>query len=107
MLKELLVGPAKHIDQSKVRFGIYYNGKTSIILVHPNTGERLAVATVNIYRPGVKETGPGFVWLKGWSENEGIPEALEKAGIVKRTGETFLTGFVKAELAEILVGTNR
>lgn len=43
----------------------------------------------------------GCVWLKGWTENEGIPEALEAAGVVMLTnrinGET---GAVEALLLE-------
>ncbi|KKN78836.1 hypothetical protein LCGC14_0346080 [marine sediment metagenome] len=42
------------------------------------------------------------VFLKGWSENEGIPEALEKAGIVELTGWTIPTGYCKAQDARLL-----
>lgn len=79
-------------------------GQTAILIVHPDTGDRLAIATVNLEGLGAKTLEPNFVWLKGWSENEGIPEALENAGILKRTGEVFSTGFVQAELAEIING---
>ena len=45
----------------------------------------------------------GCVFLKGWSENEGIPEALVKAGIVELTGRTVPTGFCEAVEAKLLV----
>jgi len=67
-------------------------------------GENGPEATVTVcLAPDGPRAPDGCVWLKGWSENEGIPNALEQAGIVHRTGETHPTGFVKAELAKILV----
>ena len=45
----------------------------------------------------------GCVFLKGWSENEGIPEALVKAGVVELTGRTFPTGYCEAIEAKLLV----
>jgi len=62
-------------------------------------GEPLFVATV-----ALDELPPeGCVFLKGWSENTGIPEALEAAGIVKRTGRTIPTGYCAAQEARLLV----
>ncbi len=45
----------------------------------------------------------GCVLLKGGHENEGIPEALVKAGVVELTGRTFPTGYCKAIEAKLLV----
>ncbi len=45
----------------------------------------------------------GCVFLKGWSENKGIPEALVKAGIVELTGRTVPAGFCEAIEAKLLV----
>lgn len=42
------------------------------------------------------------VWLKGWGENAGVPEALEMAGAVRLTGRTQETGRVHAQHAELL-----
>lgn len=105
-MTDIIIGPTKYTGQSKVKFANYQNSGTAILMMHPDTGERLAVATVNLEELGATLSGPEYVWLKGWSENEGIPEALEKAGILKRTGEVFSTGFVYAELAEILIEVN-
>ncbi len=43
----------------------------------------------------------GCVWLKGWTENEGIPEDLESAGVVMLTNRiNGATGAVEALLLE-------
>jgi hypothetical protein len=47
--------------------------------------------------------GKGKVFLKGWSENEGIPDALINAGIVKLTGRKIPTGFCEALEADLLM----
>lgn len=51
------------------------------------------MATVNI--PG-QDPGEHGVWLKGWSENEGVPEAFVEAGIVELTGKRYQIGFCTA-----------
>jgi len=81
----------------QLQFAKYGNGSTAIRAVTLD-GEPSFVATV-----ALDELPPaGHVFLKGWSENEGIPEALEKAGIVKRTGRTIMTGYVEAEEAQLI-----
>jgi hypothetical protein len=45
---------------------------------------------------------PKAVWLKGWGENKGVPEALYKAGLLKPTAQEWQTGFCRAQEAEIL-----
>ena len=62
-------------------------------------GEPLFKATVNLLLPPRK----GHVWLKGWSENEGIPQALADAGIVELTGTHAQTGHASADEACLLV----
>lgn len=101
-MTDLSIGPAKHFAKGLVEFGEYLNGEIAITIYNIE-GERIAVASVNMEGKGAKTPGPKHVWLKGWSENEGIPEALEKAGILKRTGETHPTGYCQAEFAEMLV----
>ncbi len=64
--------------------------------------ERQATATVNLAPYGSRKLAPDEVWLKGWAENEGLPEALERAGFVILTGETMPAGtFVVAHLAKL------
>lgn len=56
-------------------------------------------ATVSLPDADLEE---GYVFLKGWGKNEGLPEALEKAGVVKLTGRLVPTGFVYAQEAKIM-----
>lgn len=100
MSNPLEVGPAKHghFRGGLIQFGYYGNGETAITVLR--NGEREAVATVNLEDYGV-EAPADHVWLKGWSENKGIPEALEEAGIVELTGETVPAGYATAQLGKL------
>lgn len=65
------------------------NGSPALELVDPRNDEPWFVATVNL--PD-QPPAPGCVWLKSWSENEGLPEALERAGVVRLTGRQVKVG---------------
>jgi len=78
-------------------FPCYQDGGAAIIGDDPTTSERLYVATVNLEIPADE----GCVWLKGWSENEGIPEALVEAGVVELTGRTRQAGYCEAVEAKL------
>jgi len=67
-------------------------------------GEPEFIATVLLAN---EELPKNHVFLKGWSENEGIPEALAKAGVVRLTGRKVRVGFCEAIEAEILVASVR
>lgn len=77
-------------DNSVALFAIYADGE--------DEGEEAFTATVCL---PVKPS-EGCVWLKGWSENEGVPAALVKAGIVELTGRKCDTGFTYAVEAKLL-----
>jgi len=94
------IGPSKNSLGGDVIAGYYHDGSTAIIVMSDRGKECTATVCLAPEGPTPKK---GFVWLKGWSENEGVPEALEKSGIVKRTGDTIPTGWGDAELAELLV----
>lgn len=47
---------------------------------------------------GSRPLADNEVWLKGWGENEGIPAALAKAGLVALSGERMPSGYALAEL---------
>lgn len=94
--KPFMVKP-KYGGEGRVHFGVYDNGRLALLLLDEHTGGRIAVATVNI--PHVQLKSPKYVILKGWSENDGLPEAFEKAGVLSRTGETVPAGRVFAEIA--------
>ena len=68
----------------------YPNGTTALILNDAHTGEEITVATVNM--PGVK-CGRNEVYIKDYSENEGVLKALQDAGVVRPTGEVIQRGF--------------
>jgi len=92
---------AKYVKGQVAVSKLYYNnGRIALELLDPDDGEIQATATVNVPEFPLKD---GYVLLKGWSENEGIPEALEKAGVVRLTKHTVQTGFVKAQVAKLLV----
>ena len=85
-----------------VVWGRYPNGRLAIQLKDGYDGQLVAVATVNLPDSDAF-LGPNQVFLKDWSENEGVIQALELAGIVKTTGEDVPTGFVRAKVADVLV----
>lgn len=78
-----------------VKFSRYTSDKTIAIVVGGD-----CKATVCLPE-GAEHPGEFGVWLKGWSENEGLPEALERSGIVVLTGKVAATGFAIAQHAEL------
>ena len=74
--------------------------QTAIILYRPATGEQWCVASVCLpqYRQAADE-----VFIKNWSENEGLLDALVAGGIVENTGRVLPTGFVRANVCRLLV----
>jgi len=92
----LKVGPLKYGQGGTIGIGFYVGGAIALVIESDRGIE--AKATVNI--PGVI-LPEGHIILKDWSENEGIPEALIKAGLVELTGESVATGFVNAPIAKM------
>ena len=92
---------AKYIDEENawVRRATYPNGSTALSLLTPD-GEILAVATVAL------DILPdeGNIFIKNWSENEGILESLQGAGFVGPVIREVPTGFVRAQEVKILAG---
>jgi hypothetical protein len=91
----------KYTDgEVELKFGYYSNGSIAI-KGYSTDGlhECVFIATVALSTI----PAPGFVFLKGWSENEGLPEALVKAGIVELTGKKIPTGYCEAQEAKLLV----
>lgn len=86
----ILVGPTKYSNKpTLVKFGYYYpekeeaaDARIAITLVS-TTGEAMLVATVNLEIA----PEPNHVFIKNYSENEGVEEALEKAGVIEQFGE--------------------
>lgn len=96
----LHVGPARYTAAGTVKFARYGSGEIAMQIINAN-GERECVATVSLVPYGAEHPGEHGVWLKDWSENDGIADALVKAGVVTLTGKSHVTGFVVAKHARL------
>jgi hypothetical protein len=96
----LRVGPATFTAAGTIEFHRYRSGEIAIQIVG-DQGEPQGVATVSLVPSGAPHPGKYGVWLKGWSENDGVPDALVRAGVVTLTGQTHRTGFCEAQHAEL------
>jgi hypothetical protein len=76
----------------------------ALLIAEAGNEDEYFAATVAL---DARHVDPSHVWLKGWSENVGVPESLEAAGLVRLTGETCPTGFAQAQLAEVLPPLSR
>lgn len=83
-----------------IQLGTYAYGGTVLTVMTP-IGEVGAVASVNMSGYDVPTPPQNQIWTKGWSENEGLPEALQEAGVITLTGERIPAGHCEAELATI------
>lgn len=73
---------------------------TAIVLFSAEDGSPYATATVNV--PDVEREGDE-VFIKNYSENEGILEFLEENNIVKRTDKDLYTGnFISLPICKLL-----
>lgn len=81
------------------------NDRIALVLKEEETGEPLATASVNVVDYYfTKENGEHQTFIKNYSENEGILEALVEAGIVEDTNiEWPLSQWVKANLVRVLI----
>ncbi len=75
-------------------------GRVAVQLVDAETGEPFSTATTNL--PG-EPLAADEVFIKNYSENEGMLDALEAAGIVKRTGREVRSGYVVIYAAKLLL----
>lgn len=96
------IGPSEFSKGGTLRFGYYMPepGDTALRIAAwvDGGGSREYVATVNTEGAAPEE---GFVYLKTWSENEGVPDALQASGAVELLDEHRACGYelaVKAKL---------
>jgi len=76
---------SKHCNEQVVlKFGFYPNKSIAIRGFSLQEGEPMFTATVCVLSEKLPKN---HVFLKGWSENKGIPEALAKARVVRLTVE--------------------
>lgn len=85
-----------------VVFEQYPNGGTRIQLYDVEDGS--PIGTVSTQVQGT-EPAEGNVHLKGWSENQGLPELLVEAGIVSEATRRIPAGHAEATEHTILVDT--
>ena len=97
-----IIGTVKFLDTlCNVHLEKYMdNDRPAITLTVAETGEPMAVATVNYSSQHMPE---GYAAFKTWSENEGLILVLQDAGIVGRDMLTTVeSGFVSAPVYEIV-----
>lgn len=83
-----------------VEKAFYGNNRVALELIHEEDGNPVAVATVNIPEFTCPE---GYVFIKDWSENEGIYEALLEAKVIEKWVALIPTGFVNAKMCKLLI----
>lgn len=80
--------------------GTYQNKRAALVVIDEADGEVLTKASVNIDSVPLDAKQ---VLLKGYSENEGLPEVLVEAKAVKPTGRWVENNFVQIEIYDLLV----
>lgn len=98
---KLPVGPTRYATHGGwAEFGRYASGEIAII-IKGDDGEALVKASVSLVPYGAEDPGEFGLWIKDWSENEGVADALVRSGIVQLTGKTHKINFVEAKHAEL------
>jgi hypothetical protein len=69
----------------------------------PREFSSIAVRTAADEKPAPSATGNPIIALKTYSENKGMMETLEAAGVIRHTGRIIPQGFVQLEMVEILI----
>lgn len=75
-------------------------GGVALQLVERATGEPWAKATANL-PDDRRHLGPDEVFIKDYSENVGMMDALALAGVATDTGRRVVTGYVMAVVARL------
>lgn len=101
---EFKITGTKYGSEGVVRVGRYADGMLALVIVDEITEETILKATVSIApnkKGDISYINKRHVWIKTWSENEGIDKCLVNANVLKLTGKTTITGLANAELAEL------
>ena len=88
------------IGEGLVYFQYYGNYRIRIQVIDAKEGTSLYVATVNLPEEICPE---GYVWIKSWSENQGIDGALMDAGIISERVMDTAARDARATLHQLLV----
>lgn len=91
----------------ETEWGQYVGGKIALKLMDGDPegfGEQVATATVNLHDPAPPSNiwdPKKQIWIKNWSENEGMYEALIQAGVITATERQWQAGFCMARLGTL------
>jgi hypothetical protein len=88
-------------DDVFIEKGKYHDGSTALRLLD-ETGQPVLIATVCLSHIEEKPA-QGNVFIKDWSENEGLLVSLQQSKIVGPTLRDIPTGFAKAYECELLI----
>lgn len=71
-----------HLDNVRVELGAYQHGGNALLAVTDDgSAETLSV---NLHAYGMTPPTPTHVYVKDYSEHEGLPDALEAAGVATK-----------------------
>jgi len=76
----------------------YFNGRLALRLIDGVSGEPIATCTVNIPDEPQED---GEVFIKNYSENSGMVDALVAADVIYPTHRKFPSGFVQIEVCKL------
>lgn len=85
---------------AEVHNALYSDGSLALVVTDYGTGEHLATATVFLNHDKPAE---GHVFIKDYSENEGVLNCLIDQGIVSKPVREVQAGFVVVHECEVLV----
>lgn len=94
------IGNTKYSEGGHVRLTNYEADNSPAILILDDNGQVQIKATTLLNDDIASE---GCVFLKGWSENEGVIQALVNAGVVELTGRKVRAGYSFALEGRLLV----
>jgi hypothetical protein len=88
----------RHYDV-EVAYGQYGNGRLAVTLLDAHDAGPVLTATVNLPEQPLEADE---VYIKDWSENEGMLKFLQEHGIVVPTIKEVPTGYVTAHRCKVL-----
>lgn len=94
------IGPSAHSKGGDLRWSFYpETGETALVSYSPD-GEPELTITVNPEEPA-RRSGECEIWVRLWSPNEGVVQALLDAGIATDTPEMARCGYSAAVLCKL------
>lgn len=91
-----------HGEQLDVSFQRYHDGHLCVRLTTPD-GMPYMTASTNVALPNGRQLAPDEMIVKNYSENTGILDALERAGVIAPTGWVISSGQVMLDVRKVLV----